>query len=106
MKINIRGGTRSSTQRTLCEGCAHATIVQGAGQNDRLVKCGGTGEILLFTVETCSAYRAFGTPTLYEMKEMATVIEVRQHGVGFYTAEQWREKRGEAPILPKEYEND
>lgn len=101
-KIIVQGGTRSTTERSLCESCVMATVVQGMSSQQRIVKCMDINRVITFNVETCSAYRRFGVVTIGEMKEMATVIDIRAGQVGFYTAKKWREKRGE-DILPKEY---
>lgn len=102
-KIIIHGGTRSTTETSLCESCANATVVQGMATKDKLVKCGDLGRLVDFNVETCNSYRRFGELTLYDMKEMATIVDIKAGTVGFYSAKKWKEKRGSDEILPKEY---
>ncbi len=103
-KILVQGGTRSTTEKSLCESCVYATVIQGMSQHQRLIKCGDISKMIPFNVETCNSYRRFGEMSLHEMKDMATVIDIRAGQVGFYTAEKWKEKRG--AILPREYGND
>ncbi len=102
MKILVQGGTRSTTEKSLCESCVNATVIQGMSQHQRLIKCGEIGKLIPFNVETCNSYRQFGVLSLYEMKEMATIVDIRAGQVGFFTAEKWRDKNRGA-ILPKEY---
>ena len=106
MKINIRGGTRSTTQRTLCESCTRATVAQGMSQRERLIHCNEFSTCVPFNVETCSSYHGFGVPTLYEMKEIASVITLKGNLFGFFTPEQWKKKHGNDSVLPGEYQDD
>ena len=105
MKISIRSDTRISTQRSLCDSCTSSTIICGKSQNDRIVRCNQIESTIKFNVEECSGYTMFEVMSLDEMKEMATVIELKLHGVGFYTAEQWRNKHHGKSILPPEYDD-
>ena len=72
-------------------------------EQQRIVKCLEINQLVKFIVEDCSAYVQFGQLSLYDMKNMATIIDIKGNQVGFYTAKAWKDKRGEVD-LPPEYD--
>ncbi len=104
-KIRVVGGTRSSTSKSLCDDCALATRITGMTEQQKIVKCAEIGQVIRFNVEDCSSYQQFGAPSLFDMKQMAVIIDIKGNQVGFYSAAKWRDKQKEVK-LPEEYENE
>lgn len=101
-KILVKGGTRSSSSKSLCDDCTWATRIQGMTEQQRIVKCDSSNAFVRFNVEECSSYNQFGVLSLHEMKQMAVIIDLKGNQVGFYSPEAWKKKHGEVE-LPKEY---
>ncbi len=106
MRVRVKGGTRSTTQKTLCEGCTRAQITRGMNEAEQIVYCHQLGQRMTFNVEQCSSFNQWGDMTLYEMKEMATIIEPKADGIGFYKPGKFQARFPDRDILPREYEDD
>jgi hypothetical protein len=93
MHIKIRGGTLRQGESSLCLTCRHATVVQGAGIQERIVECAqlssGSARIT-FAVTSCSAYSDRRLPSLREMEEIAWVLRTdpRRNQIGFVPSRQ------------------
>ena len=90
MRVRIRGEVRHG-EPSLCGTCRHATIIQGAGLQDRIVDCSqlsGRHSRITFPVTSCSAYSDRRHPTIHEMEDIAWVLrtDARRKGIGFVQA--------------------
>lgn len=90
----IRNGTPDHSRPEMCLTCAYATIARGYAETQREIRCNEFGRIK-WPVYECTEYRHKLQPTLYEMKQMASVVEPTKDGLGFtsrkLTREEWHE---------------
>ncbi len=103
--IRIKGGTRSTTQKTLCEGCCSAQIVKGMSEGQQIVFCHAMEQQLSYNVEECNKYRVWGEQSLYEMQQIATIIAPTSDGIGFYKPGKYQQRFPDRHVLPLEYED-
>jgi hypothetical protein len=78
--ISVRNGTTVG-QQSLCRTCRHAHIQVGYADSEEEVRCGYLFEqprLVSFAVSQCTDFLDKLTPTLYEMKKMAFVIDVKK----------------------------
>lgn len=103
LRIQVKGGTRSSSDQSLCDSCVACTHIQGASTHQERRFCNVISKDILYNVETCSSYRRFGELSLYELSKMALIIEKRKSGeIGFLRSSAWREKHHDEDLLPGE----
>lgn len=78
--INMRNGTAVG-QESLCRNCRHAHIQSGYADSEEEVRCGFFHQrprLVLFAVSLCSDFLDKLSPTLYEMQQIAFVIDVKK----------------------------
>lgn len=98
VRIRVKGGTRSSSETSLCESCKHATVIQGPSSKDRIIHCSLVSEKIPFNVESCTDHTLKNVLPLSTLTAIATVIELKAGQIGFYSPKRWLEKHDE--VLP------
>jgi hypothetical protein len=88
MRINIRGGTVSEGEPSLCQTCRYATIIKGTTQKHEIVECGRLAEVrnrITFAVTSCTSYSDRRHASIWEMQEMAWVLrsDPKRNQIGF-----------------------
>jgi len=93
MRVNIKSGTRSDSQ-TLCPSCSHSTVVRGAAESQEIVRCGHytIDRAVPFPVVECTGYTDKNEVSLYEMQQIAWVIDTSRRRAGFVAPEKWRDQ--------------
>jgi hypothetical protein len=97
VRIKVKGGTADHGQQPLCETCRWATIVRGAGLNERIVECSQLSypnPRIPFAVVSCSAYANRRQANLDEMEKIAWILksDPLRHRVGFVGSRQVEEE--------------
>lgn len=101
-KYKIQGGTVEHGERSLCDSCRHALIVEGPSINDRFVQCAkmnddyGHAKVRVpFHVHHCSGYENRATTTLWEMKKIAWELRTDKSGrkIGFMSPQDLRDAK-------------
>jgi hypothetical protein len=78
--VSARNGTAVG-QESLCRNCRRAHIQSGYADSEEEVRCGFFYEqprLVLFAVSQCSDFLDRLSPTLYEMQQIAFVIDVKK----------------------------
>ena len=88
MEVFVQRGTVNHGRRSLCESCRSATVIRGPRLGDEIVECAALSERnrrVPFPVTTCSDYNDRNRPTLYEMQDIALILnaEPRRTMAGF-----------------------
>lgn len=64
-------------QRSLCSSCKHSTITRQHSRNARRIYCNDFGKVMPEDISECTAYQAFGSLSLSQMADIATLIDDR-----------------------------
>lgn len=64
-------------QRSLCTTCKYASIKRQASRNVRVIRCSVIGQIMPEDIAECTDYAAFGSLSLSQMANIATLIDDR-----------------------------
>lgn len=64
-------------QHSLCSSCTHASIRRQGSRNTRTIHCHEYGKQMPEDIVECTDYRAFGSLSLSQMAEIATLIDDR-----------------------------
>lgn len=64
-------------QRSLCSSCKHATILRQHSRNARVIHCQNFDKRVPEDIAECTAYLAFGSLSLSQMADIATLIDDR-----------------------------
>lgn len=64
-------------QKSLCSSCKYASMRRQESRNARIVHCSVFGKQMPEDVIECTDYAAFGTLSLTQMAEIATIIDDR-----------------------------
>ena len=59
-----------------------------------------------FNVEQCDSFNAWGEPSLFDMQQIATIIEPKADGIVFYKPGKFAQRFPDRRILPSEYESE
>ena len=65
-------------QKSLCSSCKWASIRRQHSRNARLIFCVNFSQIMPEDIKECTAYTAFGSLSLGQMAEIATLIDDRK----------------------------
>lgn len=89
LSIKIHGGT-PKLGKSLCHTCKQAKIVRGQNCEERIICAAGlfdTGAlvgkgsgVVTMKVAECGKYHPMNMPWLWEMEEMAWIVEARRRG--------------------------
>lgn len=64
-------------QRSLCTSCKHSAITRQHSKNARRIYCNDFGKVMPEDIAECTAYAAFGSLSLSQMADIATLIDDR-----------------------------
>jgi len=64
-------------QRSLCSSCKWASIRRQASKNARIIFCSNFAQLMPEDIKECTAYAAFGSLSLGQMADIATLIDDR-----------------------------
>lgn len=64
-------------QRSLCGSCKYASIKRQASRNARTIYCNDIGTFMPDDIAECTDYAAFGSLSLSQMADIATLIDDR-----------------------------
>lgn len=75
----VEGVIRESfvDQRSLCTSCKHASIKRQSSKNTRVIYCSEIGKVMPEDISECTDYAAFGSLSLSQMADIATLIDDR-----------------------------
>ena len=76
MKVYVKNGTPANAG-SLCENCALGFIARGYGETELMVICKATYPVqrIGFAVRTCTGYVERNKPAIWEMEEIARVLD-------------------------------
>lgn len=97
MPVRTRVHIKEGIGRGLCGSCANSTVVRFTTGDDyyrcEQISFGSRGGRIPAPVSECSDYHPINTPTKFEMKEVAWVLETKKGKViGFLSPEEAKEK--------------
>lgn len=96
MRLNIKQQT--DVEVDLCRTCRYATLVEGAAATQRLKRCSQLDARVPFPVANCNEWQDRRSSNLWEMQQIAWVVEVKgNRPIGFLNPEQ-RRKNGDPDI--------
>jgi len=75
MHIKVKNGTRPDVD--LCRSCCFATIAKGSGGTQEVKRCSQLDQRVLFPVNDCSSWQEKGVTALWEMQQIAWVVELK-----------------------------
>jgi len=64
-------------QKSLCTSCKHATITRQHSRNARRIYCNDFDKVMPEDIAECTAYAAFGSLSLSQMADIATLLDDR-----------------------------
>lgn len=87
-RIKVLGGTADLSSPALCHSCRKATIIKGESYKHEVVICGALnhpGDRITFKVTSCSVYDNKNSVSLYEMRQIAWVLQTdeKKRQIGF-----------------------
>ena len=92
MRIKVKNGTRPDVD--LCRTCRFATIVEGPANTQKIKQCSQLGRVP-FPVVSCNDWEDTSATDLWDMKQIAWVVELKgTRRVGFLSPDQ-RRKNGD-----------
>jgi len=101
--VNWNNGVRTMCD-SLCMTCRHGHVQKGFVESQESAFCTFASLVraIPFPVRECTDYDDRRNPNLWDMKEIALILVPTQSNkaVGFITVEQFRNLRGDEPILP------
>ncbi len=96
MRIKVKQGTLPDID--LCRSCSFATIVEGSAGTQQIKQCAHLGRVP-FPVASCSQWQDRSATSLWDMQQIAWVVEAKgSRHVGFLSPEQ-RRKKGDTDIF-------
>lgn len=101
-KLKIMNGTRSSSIPRLCDTCQSGLVRKGAAESDERIYCLITERDVETRVVECNRYVDRAQPSLWEMKQIAWVLntESKREAIGFVRAREWERKHQDEELLP------
>ena len=102
-KLKVLNGTRSSTAPRLCDTCQSGLVRKGGAESDERIYCLITERNLNTRVVECNRYVDRAQPSLWEMKQIAWVLNVdsKREAIGFVRAKEWERKHEDEELLPQ-----
>lgn len=102
MTFHVKDGT--PVQRpSLCETCSRAQITRGYLQSEMIVVCRATEPEFRvpFKVRECSNYNDRTRQSLYDMEQIAWVLQPRgpKRQAGFFSPNEGRDNEGEIELI-------
>lgn len=93
-KLKIMNGTRTSSTPRLCDTCQSGLVRKGAAESDERIYCLIMERNLETRVVECSRYVDRAQPSLWEMKQIAWVLNTdsKREAIGFIRAKEWERK--------------
>lgn len=76
--IKVRNGT-PKTATSLCISCRHATVIKGSNFQ-YMIRCHQIEKTIDFPVSECSTYDNKAHPQMYQMEEIAWIVQTRNRG--------------------------
>jgi hypothetical protein len=93
MRLNIKQQT--DVEVDLCRTCRYATLVEGSTATQRINRCSCLGARVPFPVTSCNEWQDRSATDLWDMKQIAWVVEVKgSRPIGFLNPDQ-RRKNGD-----------
>ena len=77
----VQSGTRSGP--FLCDTCRYSQVTRGEQENQEDYHCSQFDKPILYKIVECSKYLLRGSMALYEMNDIAFVLEQKKGKVGF-----------------------
>ena len=101
-RLKIHGGTRSDLSRRLCDTCHSGVVRKGASDNQIHIHCLLTEQRIERTVIECNRYVDRSQPSIWDMRQIAWVLEVdaRRQRIGFVRAGEWERKHDDEELIP------
>jgi len=65
-------------QKSLCSSCKWASIRRQYSRNARIIFCSNFTQLMPEDIKECTAYQAFGSLSLGQMADIATLIDDRK----------------------------
>jgi hypothetical protein len=78
MRVNVRGGTPSGNEESLCDSCRHSRITRGRTLDEELVLCDASpmrAVSITFRVKSCSGYTDDRCPSYMELLQQAWILQ-------------------------------
>lgn len=78
MRTKVHGGTVSHGDSSLCNTCAHSTIIRGRSLDEEIVECHASimhGRMIPFKVTSCSSYSDSRLPSYGELIHNAWILD-------------------------------
>ena len=101
-KLKIMNGTRSSSIPRLCDTCQSGLVRKGAAESDERIYCIFMERDIKTRVVECNRYVDRALPSLWEMKQIAWVLNTdsKREEIGFIRAKEWERKHQDEELLP------
>ena len=101
-KLKIVNGTRSSSTPRLCDTCQSGLVRKGAAESDERIHCLLMERDLKTRVVECNRYVDRAQPSLWEMKQVAWVLNTnsKREAIGFIRAKEWERMHQDEELLP------
>ncbi len=96
MQIKVKQGTRPSID--LCRSCSFVTLIEGPAGTQQIKRCGPLQGQVTFPVVACNQWQDRNATGLWDMQQIAWVIEMRgSRPIGFLSPAE-RRKNGDPDI--------
>lgn len=85
LHFQVVNGTRANEAR-LCDSCADGVVMRGSSRNEEIVFCEEMQRNVGIHVVECNRYKVGGQPSLYDMREIAWVLQTdsKRQKIGFH----------------------
>ena len=101
-KLKVLNGTRSSTTPRLCDTCQSGLVRKGAAESDERIYCFIMERDIKTRVVECNRYVDRAQPSLWEMKQIAWVLNAdsKREAIGSVRAKEWERKPQDEELVP------
>jgi hypothetical protein len=102
MHLKVQDGTRSVMAPRLCDSCQSGMVYRGAADSNERVYCRQMERHLQIGVVECSSYRNRKEPDLYDMRQIAWVLDLdrKRQRIGFTPVKEWERAHEDEELLP------
>lgn len=100
--LKVLKGTRSSAGPRLCDSCASGVVRRGAAESDERIYCRTIERDVRTRIVECSSYIDRTRPSLWDMQQIAWVLEVdsKRQRIGFLRSHDWAREHEDEELIP------
>jgi len=105
-RLKVLSGTRSAHAPRLCDTCRSGVVRRGAAESNEEIYCTLIERKVTMRVIECSRYVDRSRPSLWDMREIAWVLQTdsKRQKIGFLRAKEWERKHEDEELLPSHLE--